>query len=100
MSYGIELENDSANELRALRVFERRRIVDEMSRNLRDEPTVRARNRKPLLGLIPSFFHVPPIWELRVGEFRVFYDVDEAEQVVRVRAVRRKTPEQPTEDVT
>ena len=31
-----------------------------------------------------------PVWELRVGDHRVFYDVDAEILVVIVRAIRRK----------
>ena len=41
----------------------------------------------------------PPIWELRVGAYRVFYDVDEDLNVVYVRAVREKPPDKRTEDI-
>ena len=34
--------------------------------------------------------HVPPVWQLRVEDWRVFYDVDERARQVIVRAVRRK----------
>jgi mRNA-degrading endonuclease RelE of RelBE toxin-antitoxin system len=40
--------------------------------------------------LAPDFEHVPPVWELRIGEYRVFYDVDEPDHKVYVRAVLRK----------
>ena len=40
-----------------------------------------------------------PVWELRVGEYRVFYDVNEQEARVIVRAVRRKRPYQATEEI-
>jgi mRNA-degrading endonuclease RelE of RelBE toxin-antitoxin system len=39
---------------------------------------------------------VPPVWELRVRAFRVFYDVDEDAKLVHVRAVRRKNPRDTT----
>lgn len=42
---------------------------------------------------------VLPVRELRVGECRVFYDVDEAEQRVTIRAIRRKPPHSTTEDI-
>ena len=66
---------------------------------LRDQPTVATRRRKCLMDLTPAFEHQLPIWELRVGVFRVFYDVEEDEQRVHVRAVRRKEPPQKTEDI-
>ena len=49
-----------------------------------------SRNRKELTALVPPWEHVPPVWELRVDEYRVFYDVDPGARLVVVRAVRRK----------
>jgi hypothetical protein len=46
-----------------------------------------------------SFEFEPPLWELGVGAFGVFYDVDEAGQIVFIRAVREKPPHAETEDV-
>lgn len=46
------------------------------------------RNRKLLEPLVPDFEAVPPIWELRVGDYRIFYDVCEEEKIVYIRAVR------------
>jgi mRNA-degrading endonuclease RelE of RelBE toxin-antitoxin system len=43
--------------------------------------------------------HEEPMWELRIGKYRVFYDVNEEEQCVVIRAVREKPPHQTTEDV-
>ena len=100
MAYQVKLLGDAAKELKGLRVFEQRRIVDEITSQLQHEPTVPSRNRKCLPDLKPSFEHVPPVWELRVGEFRVFYDVDEDAQRVNIRAVRRKAQGQTTEDIT
>jgi mRNA-degrading endonuclease RelE of RelBE toxin-antitoxin system len=42
---------------------------------------------------------VPPVWELRLDEDRVFYDVDETEKTVKVRAVRHKPPHKTTEEI-
>jgi len=82
-----------------IRAFERRPILEAIRQQLTYEPTVTTRNRKLLESLIPSFESVPPIWELRIGAYRIFYDVDEAEKIVYIRAVRRKTHEQTTEDI-
>ena len=57
------------------------------------------RNKKILVGLTPPWEHQPPVWELRVGEYRVFYDVDEPDRRVTVRAVRRKPPHATTEGI-
>jgi len=40
-----------------------------------------------------------PVWELRINEYRVFYDVDDAAKQVVVRAVRRKPPHKTTEEI-
>ena len=100
MAHEIRLHGDAAAELRRFGVFERRRIVDEINSQLSHQPTVATRNRKCLLGLTPGFEHRPPIWELRIDDIRVFYDVDEASQEVHVRAIRRKGRGQTTEGIT
>jgi hypothetical protein len=43
-----------------------------------------------LTALVPPWEHVPPVWQLRVGDHRVFYDVAAEARLVVVRAVRRK----------
>jgi len=67
--------------------------------HLAREPLVETRRRKPLPGLAPPWEHVPPIWELRVGEYRVFDDVDEHRRAVNVRAIRHKTAHKATKDI-
>ena len=53
-----------------------------------------------LTGLQPDFEHDPPVWELRVGQYRVYYDVSEELKAVVVRAVREKPPHTITEQIT
>jgi mRNA-degrading endonuclease RelE of RelBE toxin-antitoxin system len=99
MPFTIELSRSAAKSLNAIRVFERRTITDSIDRQLVFEPDVETRNRKCLVDAIPPFEHVPPLWELRVGEFRVYYDVNVTESVVSIRAVRRKPPHKTTDQV-
>ena len=66
------------------------RVVDEIERCLVEQPREPSRNRKELTALVPPWEHVPPVWELRVDDCRVFYDVDAGARLVVVRAVRRK----------
>jgi hypothetical protein len=73
--------------------------LDVVKQQLQHQPVVTTRNRKQLDVGSADFEFVAPIWELRVGEFRVFYDVSEADATVYVRAVRRKGPESTTKDV-
>jgi len=57
------------------------------------------RNHKMLPGLQPPWDQELPIWELRVGEYRVFYDVQEQARLVTVRAIRLKSPHKTTEEI-
>ncbi len=82
-----------------MRAYDRRRVVDAIETMLTEEPTASARNRKLLVNLIPPWTSEPPIWELRVGEYRAFYDVSEEEGTVYVRAIRRKPRGARTEDI-
>ena len=99
MPYEIVFHELAVQELEALRVFDERRIVSEIEEQLTHQPTSPTRQRKCLESLAPEFEHIPPVWELRTGEFRVFYDTDEVSKQVHVRAVRRKRPTQRTEDI-
>jgi len=97
MPFAIKIDPSALEELGSIRVFDRRAIVQAIDDQLVHEPTVATRNRKMLPDLVPPFFCEPPIWQLRVGDFRVYYDVVEA--VVHVRAIRTKPPHQTTEQV-
>jgi mRNA-degrading endonuclease RelE of RelBE toxin-antitoxin system len=100
MPYEILIQELAAGEIGALRPFDQRRVIDEIEGQLSHQPNVPTRRRKCLIGLAPEFEHVLPVWELRAGEFRIFYDIEEQPQRVYVRAVRRKTPLQQTKDIT
>jgi mRNA-degrading endonuclease RelE of RelBE toxin-antitoxin system len=86
-------------EIEAIKVFERKKIIAEIERHLNNDAHIASATRKCLLKIAPSFAFVPPLWELRVANWRVFYDVDVAGNRVYVRAVRRKQPQQTTEEV-
>lgn len=75
------------------------RILDQIEEQLTVQPTQKTRNKKLLPGLKPPWDQELPVWELRVGEYRVFYDVDDADRVVTVRAIRRKPPHATTEEI-
>ena len=97
--YEIKYAEGVAADLANVLAHERARILDSIEEQLTYEPTRRTRNRKILVGLVPPWEHVEPIWELRVGEYRVFYDVDEEASVVTIRAVRHKPPHKTTEEI-
>ena len=77
-------------DLKKLRAGESRRILDDIQRKLSHEPGRPTKHIKQLRNLVPPFETVRPIWQLRTGDYRVFYDVDEAARRIIVRAVRRK----------
>ena len=70
-----------------------------MEEQLTQQPLTQTKHRKPLPTLLPSFEHVAPIWQLSVGSYRVFYDVDQPARVVFIRAVRLKLAHTTTEDI-
>ena len=88
--FEIRLVRGAVQDLKRLRAHDRTRVVDEIERCLLERPREPSRNRKELTALVPPWEHVPPVWELRVDDFRVFYDVDARARLVVVRAVRRK----------
>ncbi len=82
MAYRIELSPECEEHLRALTARNREIVLDALEEHLAHEPAVETRHRK-LMRPNP----LAP-WELRLGDLRVYYDVDDSpEPVVRVRAV-------------
>ena len=97
--YRVEYAEDITDDLAGLRAYDRKRILDRLEKQLRYEPTNKTKNRKPLRGLIPPWEYIEPVWELRIGEYRVFYDVDEQLALVMIRAIRHKPPHKTTEEI-
>ncbi len=97
--YIVEYAEIVAEDLANVRPHRRKAVLDAIENQLAHEPTRQTKNRKMLVGLIPPWEHVQPVWELRVGEYRVFYDVDEQASVVVVRAIRRKPPHKTIEEI-
>lgn len=97
--YEIRFAAGVVEDLNKLRAGERRRILDDVQRKLSHEPIRPTKHIKQLRNLVLPFEAVPPIWPLRSGGVRVFYDVGEADRRVFVRAVRRKPSHRTTEDI-
>jgi len=86
MSFEIEFTPTAANHVRGYRKYEQRIILDAIDSQLQYEPLIETRNRKRLEENELS------IWELRVGKYRVFYDIlfEEEISVVKIKAVGHK----------
>jgi len=97
--FAMFLSEGVKDDLDALRGYDRVRILDAVETQLAHAPNAATRQRKLLRNLVPPFEAIQPIWQLRVGVFRVFYDVDETANRVYVRAVRRKPPHRTTEEI-
>ena len=97
--YKIEFSEGVADDLGAVPASQRTQVLDQIEVQLRHEPTRRTRNRKVLVGLVPRWEPVEPVWELRIGEYRVFYDVDAGKSTVFIRAIRHKPPHRTTEEI-
>lgn len=97
--YKVLFSEGVAGDLSRVSANQRARILDRIEVQLRHAPTQQSRNRKILVGLVPPWEHVDPLWELRIGGYRVFYDVDESRTTVIIRAIRRKPPHRTTEEI-
>jgi mRNA-degrading endonuclease RelE of RelBE toxin-antitoxin system len=97
--YEILFSEGVADDLKRLRASQRAEILDWIEVQLKYEPTRQTHNRKVLVGLVPPWEHVQPVWQLRFGEYRVFYDVSNEELTVVVRAIRRKPPHRTTGEI-
>lgn len=97
--YAIEYASGVTDDVARIRSYDRRRILDRIDSELAGSPAVETRNRKLLPGLRPPWDQELPIWELRVGDYRVFYDVQENQRLVTVRAIRFKPPHKTTEEI-
>lgn len=72
MPYEIRYSNEAIDQLEALRAFDRTAILDQIGQVLSANPTTESKARVKRLRE-PA----PAQYRLRVGEFRIFYDVDE-----------------------
>jgi mRNA-degrading endonuclease RelE of RelBE toxin-antitoxin system len=82
--YDIEYTEEAEEDLAYFRKHEQALIIDEVERRLRYEPAVPTRNRKQLTP------NQTAGWELRIGDFRVFYNPDEVVQIVAIVRIGEK----------
>jgi mRNA interferase RelE/StbE len=88
MAFRIDFDPQARADLREMRAFERAAVVDTIERLLTQTPTVTSRSRIKRLRGIDS-----PEYRLRIGEIRVFYDV-EGEEVYVLRVLEKSEGDQ------
>jgi len=79
--FNLEITESARDDLRFLKPFEQRRILDAIEQQLTREPVTPTRHRK---HLHPNDLSA---WELRLGKDRIFYDVEEESATVRIKAI-------------
>ncbi|HEX2996573.1 MAG TPA: type II toxin-antitoxin system RelE/ParE family toxin [Anaerolineales bacterium] len=79
--YQIEFTPEALDDLNVFKKNEQNEILDGIEQQLRFEPTIETRNRKRM--------RTNPVaeWELRIGRFRVLYNVEEEVKIVSVEAL-------------
>jgi mRNA-degrading endonuclease RelE of RelBE toxin-antitoxin system len=84
MKFAIKYTDDALDDLPSLRKYDQVIILDQVERQLSHEALVETRNRKRLRP------NRVAEWEVRIAHFRVFYDVQPKDQLVKVVAVGYK----------
>ncbi|WP_445246585.1 type II toxin-antitoxin system RelE family toxin [Microcoleus sp. OTE_8_concoct_300] len=82
--YQIEYTPQAIEDLKYFKKHEQQQILSEIPVQLRYEPSVETRNRKRTR---PNSIAG---WELRIAEFRVFYNVEEQVQIVEIKRIGEK----------
>lgn len=93
-TYQIEYVQAGADDLRAIRAFDVRQVLTAIDQVLTHNP--KAVSKRRIKRMLQPFWSQ---FRLRVGDFRVYYDVDDAVLVVKVLRVLAKgtgpTPQEP-----
>lgn len=89
MEYDIEFAATAEGHLRALTARQRSSVFEGIERHLAHQPALETRNRKPMRP------NPLATWELRLGDLRVYYRIqEEAKKMVQIAAVGVKKREQ------
>jgi mRNA interferase RelE/StbE len=84
--FKVAYATEAADDIRQLRAFDRRTVLEGIERYLMHEPGRISRSRIKLM--------IQPFWSqyrLRLDEFRVYYDLDIAARRVSILRVLKKT---------
>jgi len=81
VAYCIRFSDEAREHLEALTARQKATLLDGIERHLFHEPTLASRNRKPM---DPDKRLWIAAWEVRLGELRVYYAVEEEPEAVVV----------------
>jgi mRNA-degrading endonuclease RelE of RelBE toxin-antitoxin system len=84
MPFQIDLAPDALEQVTAFRKFDQVRILEAIRQQLSNDPLALTRHKKLMRSNLIAAY------ELRVGDFRVYYDVDAKKRVVSVRTIGLK----------
>ena len=84
-AYTIMLKRSAIADLDSIRKYDTTQIADAMERHLQHNPTKQSKSRIKRLRGISN-----PDFRLRVGDYRIFYGVDEIARRVEVLRVMHK----------
>ncbi len=84
VKYILEYIDSALEDLEIFKRYEQAIILDTIDQQLLHEPDVEVRNRRPMEPNILA------TWELRIGVYRVFYDVDQHNRIVKINAIGYK----------
>ncbi len=89
MPYRVIFSEEAETHLQFLSVRDQRTLVDAIEEQLPYQPNIATRNRQPMR---PNNIAT---WKLRIGNLRVYYDIEEdPDQVVRILAIGVKESNQ------
>ncbi|MGA1794181.1 MAG: type II toxin-antitoxin system RelE family toxin [Thermoplasmatota archaeon] len=84
MSYQIRIEKRAIKEMKILPNEDQVRIKEKVRSILMENPYPTGKNDvKKILG--------SKFWRLRVGDYRVFFDIDEEEKIVYILSIRHRS---------
>ena len=82
--FEVKFTSSALDDIAPFKKCERKTILDGIDKQLVYEPHVETRNRKRLRPNRTSE------WEVRIGKYRVFYDVRQTERIVEVTVIGEK----------
>jgi mRNA-degrading endonuclease RelE of RelBE toxin-antitoxin system len=88
MQYDIQYAEAASNDIRSMRAFDQRKVLDGIEHYLAHQPQQPSKSRIKAM--------TQPFWSqyrLRIDDFRVYYDVDEENHTVSVLRVLKKGAE-------